>query len=359
MSAGFSTGENVQEETEMRSMSREEIRRVIEGKGEGLRVPILYDFWIGKEVFHGDEAGWRQWLEQYPRDIDSVFFGMPGSTEGPVEDPDYFWAAPGRKKVEGKALDAQCLIENWEEAEDFFSTFPDPESPAMLTKDVKRGEKYLLAGWWGCFFERLWALRGMENALMDFYLYPEEVHRLFDALTDFYLRAMERVKEAWDVDCFFASDDIGTQTAPFFSLEVFREFFKPYYRKLFDKAHQLGCHFWLHSCGNIELFLPEFIEIGLDVIHPIQKNTMDERRIAEQFGDKICILAGIDVQYFFAFGTPEEVRREVRYLLNTYKRPEGRFMMTMGNASTPDWKIENLEALYEETMAFNEKLYNG
>ena len=220
MSAGFSTGENVQEETEMRSMSREEIRRVIEGKGEGLRVPILYDFWIGKEVFHGDEAGWRQWLEQYPRDIDSVFFGMPGSTEGPVEDPDYFWAAPGRKKVEGKALDAQCLIENWEEAEDFFSTFPDPESPAMLTKDVKRGEKYLLAGWWGCFFERLWALRGMENALMDFYLYPEEVHRLFDALTDFYLRAMERVKEAWDVDCFFASDDIGTQTAPFFCIPV-------------------------------------------------------------------------------------------------------------------------------------------
>ena len=78
MSAGFSTGENVQEETEMRSMSREEIRRVIEGKGEGLRVPILYDFWIGKEVFHGDEAGWRQWLEQYPRDIDSVFFRYAG-----------------------------------------------------------------------------------------------------------------------------------------------------------------------------------------------------------------------------------------------------------------------------------------
>lgn len=340
----------------MKNMTAEEIGRVIEGRGEGLRVPLFYDFWIGKNVFSGDEEKRRKWLEKYPQDIQAAFFGMPGITEGPVEDPAFFWAPPGRKTDEKKGLDAQCLIEDWEEAEDFFATFPDPESPAMLTKSVEKGNRYLLGGWWYCLFERLWSLRGMENALMDFYLYPQEVHRLFSRLTAFYVRAMERVKEAWDVDGFFVSDDIGTQTTPFFSLEIFREFFKPYYKILFDKAHQLGCHFWLHSCGNIELFLPEFIEIGLDVIHPIQKNTMDERRIAEQFGDKICILAGIDVQYLFAFGTPEEVRREVRYLLNTYKRPEGRFMITMGNASTPDWKIENLEALYEETIAFNEKL---
>lgn len=124
----------------MKSMSREEIRRVIEGKGEGLRVPILYDFWIGKEVFHGDEARWKQWLEQYPRDIDTVFFGMPGSTEGPVEDPDYFWAAPGRKIVEGKALDAQCLIESWEEAEDFFLRFLIRNHPQCLQKTSKEAK---------------------------------------------------------------------------------------------------------------------------------------------------------------------------------------------------------------------------
>ena len=74
---------------------------------------------------------------------------------------------------------------------------------------------------------------------------------------------------------------------------------------------------------------------------------MNEQVISEKFGNQICILAGVDVQYLMAFGTPEEVRDEIRFLKNTYRKPEGRFMLTMGNGSTPDWKMENLEALYE------------
>lgn len=113
-----------------------------------------------------------------------------------------------------------------------------------------------------------------------------------------------------------------------------------------------GTHFWLHCCGNIELFLEDFIEIGLDVIHPIQKNTMDENEIARKYGDRLCIFAGFDVQYLMAFGTPEEVREEVKHLMETYKRQDGRFLMTMGNGSTPDWKIENLTALYEASLEY-------
>ena len=96
--------------------------------------------------------------------------------------------------------------------------------------------------------------------MTDFYLYPEYIHKLFQKLTDFYMRMMERACEKNQVDGFFVSDDIGAQQAPFFSLEIFREFFKPYYKQLFDKAHELGAHFWLHTCGNIELFIPEFIK---------------------------------------------------------------------------------------------------
>lgn len=70
----------------------------------------------------------------------------------------------------------------------------------------------------------------------------------------------------------------------------------------------------------------------------------------EEYGKDICIWAGVDVQYLMAFGTPEEVREEIRYLKKTYARPEGHFMLTLGNGSTPDWKIENLEALYEASM---------
>lgn len=143
---------------------------------------------------------------------------------------------------------------------------------------------------------------------------------------------------------------IGTQNGPFFSLEIFREFFKPYYRQLIEKAHALGTHFWLHSCGNIEPFLEDFIEIGLDVIHPIQKNTMDEETIARKYGGRICILSGFDVQYLMAFGSPDEVKEEVARLRRIFTRQDGRFMLTMGNGSTSDWKKENLEALYEASL---------
>ena len=106
-------------------------------------------------------------------------------------------------------------------------------------------------------FENHWNLRGMENTLMDYYLYPESVHKLYRAFTDYHKVLIYRCKHELHADGVFFSDDIGTQNGPFFSPEVFDEFFLPYYKELIDYAHSLGMHFWLHSCGNVEMFLPK------------------------------------------------------------------------------------------------------
>jgi len=157
----------------------------------------------------------------------------------------------------------------------------------------------------------------------------------------------------------FVSDDLGTQTGPFFSPDVFRTFFKPYYKELIDRAHELGMHFWLHACGNIERLLPDLVEIGLDVLHPIQKYAMDERRIADTYGKDLCIWAGFDVQRIIPYGTPEEVRAEVRYLIDTYDRPDGRFLLTAGNAITPDCPVGSLHALLDEAFAYGTARRSG
>ena len=98
--------------------------------------------------------------------------------------------------------------------------------------------------------------------------------------------------------------------------------------------------------------MDDFIEIGVDVIHPVQKYTMDEREVAERFGGRICFWAGMDVQQILPRGTPDDVRREVRFMIDTYDRREGGCMITAGNGITPDVPVENLRAFYEETYGY-------
>ncbi len=345
----------------MNALSREAVRNVIEGKGAAPRVPLTYDHWTYCNIMDGDVDRFLQWIGQFPQDVQYFELRMPDQLHAPQDDPNYRWTGVDIAENTHAGMDNRPLLEDWEseEADAFFDTFPSPEYPGLVPPFQSDGHRYVLARWWFCYFERLWMVRGMENALMDFYLYPEYIHKLFQKLTDFYCRMMERTCEAHPVDGFFVSDDLGTQHAGFFSAEIFRTFFKPYYQQIIRKAHALGCHFWLHSCGNIQSYLPDFIEIGLDVIHPIQKHTMDQQEIAQTFGDKICIWAGFDVQQTIPFGTEEDVRQEVRRMIDTYWRPEGRFMLTMGNGSTTDWKIPCLEALYEESITYSIKVAEG
>ena len=335
----------------MVDLKKQEVINVIEGKRTKERIPNLCSIWIYPEAFTGQEEEMRAWKAGQVCDVEEFFINMPGMTVGTEEDPEYCWMPAGLNRNVKGGLDSSVYLEDWEEeelTEEMFEKFPSPEQVNLFPDKNLDESKYVLARWWYWLFERHWSIRGMENALTDFYLYPDEVHRLYQKLTDFYMRLLERARYEKHADGVFVSDDIGTQTGPFFSLEIFRTFFKPYYKQLIDKAHELGMHFWLHTCGNIELFMEDFIEIGLDVIHPIQKYTMDEAEIVRKYGGRICFLVGFDVQRVIPFGTVEEVREETRHLIEVFQRPDGRFMMTMGNGATPDWKRESLDALFEE-----------
>ena len=100
------------------------------------------------------------------------------------------------------------------------------------------------------------------------------------------------------------------------------------------------------------MFIPDFIEIGLDVLHPIQKYTMDEKSIADKYGNDICIWAGFDVQQIIPYGTPEDVRREVRFMIDTYARNSGRLIMGAGNNVSSDTPMDSLRALLDESYEY-------
>lgn len=334
-------------------LSRQELKNTIEGKGTPWRVPMTYHFWTIPSVFGENETRANQLLDQYPMDVQVIHARMPGMFEGTEDYPEYRWVDfddPYKDKQVG--IDEKIAIADWTQLDSILNHFPDAGYSGLFTEVPSEDGRYRLGHWWFLLFERHWSLRGMVNALTDYYEEPENVHHLFRALTDFYLKVIERGRLESGWDGVIVSDDLGTQTGPFFSPAIFREFFKPYYKEMIEKTHSLGMHFWLHTCGNIELFLPEFIEIGLDVIHPIQKYTMDERSIADRFGKQICIWAGFDVQRIIPYGKPDDVKEEIRFMIDTYFRNEGRLILTAGNGITKDCPIDSLEALLSETYHY-------
>ncbi|MHB0999072.1 MAG: uroporphyrinogen decarboxylase family protein [Armatimonadota bacterium] len=341
-------------------LTREEIASVIEGRSTARRVPTMVHFWTHPSAFGAREKEAADILSRYPMDVQVVGINTPPMFDAPADDPEYRWvnySDPNKDAV--VAHDAKIAVPDWELLDGILDNFPNPHYLGLLPSIPEPDGRYRLGHWWFCLFERHWSLRGMTNALMDYYTDPESVHRLFRALTDFYMAIMERAKNEAGIDGIFTSDDLGTQTGPFFSPEIFREFYKPYYKEMIDKAHSLGMHFWLHCCGDVEKFIPDWIEIGLDVLHPIQKHTMDEKVIAERYGKDLCIWAGLDVQQVIPWGTPEEVRQEIRYLIDTYYRPEGKLMLTAGNGITPDCTIESLEAFCDEAIVYGLKKFAG
>lgn len=335
-----------------RPLNRDELKNIIEGSSRAERVPLLYGIWLNDRPFGGNADALEQWQATHVCDIQEVYLNFPELYAAPADAPDYRWAPRGAVEDATGGMDSRVVLKSWDEAEALYETFPSAAYPGLIPKDIHNDGRYLLARWWYTLFERHWSLRGMENALTDFFDEPEQVHRLYEKLTGFYLSAIERAHDELHADGFFVSDDLGGQAGPLFSPAIFREFFKPYYKRIIDRAHELGMHFWLHTCGDVSLFLDDFVEIGLDVIHPIQKHTMNGRWVAEKYGDKLCILAGFDVQQVIPYGTPDEVRREVREMIDTYRRPDGRFMLTFGNGATPDWRLDALEALFDESLLY-------
>ncbi|MBP3333919.1 MAG: hypothetical protein J6M35_07740 [Clostridia bacterium] len=338
---------------ERKALSREEIINVIEGKGHASRIPTYYHGWMHPHVFGKDRELAEKYLRDYPFDFEKITIMLPDKYNAPADDPSFRFMHrdPLPDEVENKALDAQTALQ-MEEIDDMIADFPDPNYHAIWEQKLGEKTKYRVLYMWFTLFERHWWLRGMENALTDYYEYPEETHKLYQAFTNFYIKLIQNSKKYYDIDGFFITDDIGTQKYPFFSIDIFREFFKPYYSQIVKAAHEAGVHVWLHTCGNVTSFIEDFIDIGFDVLHPIQKYSMDEVEVARRFGDRITILAGFDVQQIIPNGTPEDVRREVRHLIDTYSRKEGRLIMTLGNEATCDFPIENLYALLDETYNY-------
>ena len=270
---------------------------------------------------------------------------------------------PWELKLTG-AHDTRCVVDNWDKLDEFIAHMPDPEQDPQFEWAAEGAEKaraedrYFIFGWWRLFFERPWEIRGMLNLLTDYARYPEQVHRLCDALCDTYLAYLGRALREFPFDGFWTSDDLGYQKQLFMSPQTFHRILKPRYERIGNLLKEHGIHWWLHSCGNNTLIMGDLAEVGVNVFHPVQKHTMDEQAIAAQFGEHMSFLAGFDVQQILRTASPAEVRAEVRFLIDTFDRPDGGLCLAAGNGILPGTPLENVDAFLEEALLYGERKRN-
>lgn len=156
---------------------------------------------------------------------------------------------------------------------------------------------------------------------------------------------------AWGV----ASDDAGTQRRELLSPDLFREMIRPHYARLCDWVHRhTGWKTFLHSCGSIERYIPEWIDAGIDILNPVQISAanMEPERLMAEFGGRIVFWGGgCDTQRVLPFGTPDEVREHVCHNIEVFGSGSGGFVFTQVHNIQQDVPVENVEAMFREVYA--------
>ena len=176
-----------------------------------------------------------------------------------------------------------------------------------------------------CIFERLHFLRGFENTLVDFYTDRENLEDLCDKLLDYQIGIAKQAQEIGKgrIHCFETSDDWGTQNALMVEPQLWRDIFKPRYKKLIEVVHDAGMFFTLHSCGKINEIIEDLIEIGVDIVNIHQPRTLGIKEIGEKFAGRICFDVSVDIQDTLPTGNKELIEQEVKDLIEYWATPRG------------------------------------
>lgn len=206
---------------------------------------------------------------------------------------------------------------------------PDPNRPKLYTEaqsviKIYKDEYWIVGVTVTTIWETAWALRGYERMLMDLALDEELVERILQIPYQYHLAAARKLTQM-GVDMIWIGDDVGTQRAMLISPEQWRRLFKPKMANFISTLKKINPNLKIayHSDGNIMPIIPDLIEVGLDVLNPIQPASMNPAEVKKQFGDKLCFWGTLDEQHTLPFGTAKDVERQVKERLKTVGKKGG------------------------------------
>jgi len=232
------------------------------------------------------------------------------------------------------------------------------EALAERARDLRENTDYLIVGFFGGhIFQSSQSLRGWDTFLLDLLLNQAFAEALMDRLVEANIERFERYAEtvAPYVDVIQFEDDLGMQDRPLLRPELYRRVVKPYHARLFRfvKSH-CDARILLHTDGAIAPFIPDFIEMGVDILNPVQVSAagMDSKVLKRAYGEDIVFWgAGCDSQQVLPFGTPQEVADEVKRRIDDLA-PGGGYVFAPVHNIQPEVPPENVVAMYETALAY-------
>ena len=223
-----------------------------------------------------------------------------------------------------------------------------------LEADVKRiqDDGWYVQGAVGHIWENSWQITSMEKLMMDFLEHPDQAAYVLDRVTENAEFMARRFAQA-GCDGLLCGDDIAMQQKLMFHPDLWREWLKPRWARVWKAAREAkpDIQIWYHSDGNVEDVIPDLIEIGLDILNPVQPECMDPAKLKLQYGDRLAFWGCIGTQTSFPFDTAEEMKQTVKHMIDTVGQGGGLFLAPT-HVLEPEVPWENIAAFFEAVQEY-------
>ncbi|OGJ85950.1 MAG: hypothetical protein A2268_03490 [Candidatus Raymondbacteria bacterium RifOxyA12_full_50_37] len=239
--------------------------------------------------------------------------------------------------------------ERFEEIESFPYPSVKDFSDTHLRAEVEaiHGRGHVASAWIGHMYEDSWQIRGYEPFLMDMISQPEWCEFILDKLMEKNIAVATAMARA-GVDVIVTGDDVANQNTLMFSLDQWKHFMKGRWAKVYAavRAIKPDIQIWYHSDGNIETIIPHLIEIGVTILNPVQPECIDPVMVKRKWGDKLVLDGTIGTQTVMPFGTPADVKKNVRDMAEALGQ-DGALILSPTHTLEPEVPIENIEAFVD------------
>ncbi|MHB1653863.1 MAG: uroporphyrinogen decarboxylase family protein [Desulfitobacteriaceae bacterium] len=236
--------------------------------------------------------------------------------------------------------------------------WPDIDADYRYDEVKKNTEAYHKRGYavigqmYTTIFETAYGIRGMENLLTDFYLNQDILKEIFDNITELRIEQAKQFARA-DVDVLGLGDDLGTQRGLMISRDMYKQWIKPRHKIIIDAAKSIkpDILIFYHCDGAVKELIPDFIDIGINALNPVQPECMDPYEIKKAYGDKLAFWGTVGTQTTMPFGTPEDVKSVVKGRIETVGIGGG-LLLAPTHILEPEVPWENIVAFIEAVKEY-------